>query len=279
MTKASRGIVYVATGRKFVDEVLLSAKSAKNHMPDIPVCLFTDVREIANNLPAGIDTACLLEEVTRSCRDKIRPLADSPYERTLFLDTDTYICAPLYDVFFLLDRFDMALAHAPDRCQYYLPELPECFAELNSGVIAFRKNDRTQATLARWEETFLKMLAHDISSYRDQHSLRDTLFRSDIRLFILPPEYNFRTIGPNFAGRRSKVKILHGRHADLERVAKRLNRSPDRARVFLSSPIRIFSQELSSYESLPETVMNTAFQSLPEKIRTWLSNVRHRRSA
>jgi len=280
MTTASRGIVYVATGRKFVDEALLSVRSAKKYMPDIPVCLFTDVEDVAAaSPPAGVDRVCLLQEVTQSCRDKIKPLADSPYEKTLFLDTDTYLCQAVYDLFVLLDRFDMALAQAPDRCQYRLPHLPDCFSELNSGVIAFRKNDRTQTVLARWEETFLRMLADDLGSYRDQHSLRDTLFRSDVHLFILPPEYNFRTIGPNFAGRHSKVKILHGRHADLERVAARLNRSPERARVFLASPLRIFSQDLSSYASLPEALMNAAFQSFPEKIRGWLSKMRHRRSA
>lgn len=279
MTAVARGIVYVATGRKFVEEALLSVRSAKKHMPDIPVCLFTDVEDVAAAPPAGIDRVCLLKEVTHSCRDKIRPLADAPFEKNLFLDTDTWLCSSVSDLFVLLDRFDIALSQAPDRYQYHLPGLPDCFTELNSGVIAFKKNERTQALMARWEDVFLRMLAQDAGSHRDQHSLRESLYHSDAQLFVLPPEYNFRTICANFAGRHCKVKILHGRHANLERVAERLNRHPNQARVFLTSPFRIFSQDLGAYASLTEATMNAVFQSLPKNIQSWLSQMRRRQSA
>ncbi|WP_417910084.1 hypothetical protein [Candidatus Electronema sp. PJ] len=274
----SRGIVYIATGRKFVAEALLSARSAKKQMPDLPICLFTDLQEMVVAPPAEVDSVQLLTEVSHSCRDKMKPLLDSPYEKTLFLDTDTWLCAPVEDLFRLLDRFDIALAQAPDRYQYPLPELPACFPELNSGVIAFRQNNQVKALLHRWEATFLQMLAQNADSYRDQHSLRDALYRSDVQLFILPQEYNFRTICPNFAGKHCQVKILHGRHADLERVAARLNRT-EQARVFLSSPYRIFSQELGTYESLAEATLNSVFQSLPAGLRNWLTKLRHRQNS
>ena len=271
----SRGIIYIATGRKFIEEALMSLTSVKKHMPDVPVSLFSDVEELVFSPPAGLDSVILLENVTRSCRDKIRPLANSPYDRTLFLDTDTFLCRPVYDLFEMLDRFDIALAQAPDRYQYNLPDLPDCFTELNSGVIAYRRTPTVNKLLVGWEETYNRMLGEDDDSYRDQHSLREALYQSDVQFFLLPPEYNFRTICPNFAGKHSAVKIIHGRHANLEKVATRLN-SSEGTRVFLTSPFRIFSTEMNFYQSFVETVANATFQSLPAGLRTWLSGIRKR---
>jgi hypothetical protein len=266
----SRGIIYIATGRKYVDEALSSARSVKAHMPDIQVSLFSDLDTDEMDTAGIVDSVFEIAAVDHSCRDKIRPLLTTPFDKTLFLDTDTFVCEPVYDVFDLLDRFDIALAQAPDRYQYHLPHLPDCFTEFNSGVIAFRKNRRTIDLLASWEETFFRMLDVDEGSYRDQHSLRDAIYRSDARLFVLPPEYNFRTICPNYAGKNCQVKIIHGRHADFHKVSTRLNRSND-ARVFLTTPFRFFSRDLSSYESFLKATMNACYESLPTGVQEWLT--------
>ena len=268
-----RGIIYIATGRKYVDEALISARSARKHMPDIPIAFFSDLGADEIDAADTVDSIFQLAVVDHSCRDKIRPLMATPYEKTLFLDTDTFICEPLYDVFDMLDRFDIALSQAPDRYQYHLPDLPKCFTEFNSGVIAYRKNQKTTELLAAWEDTFFKMLREDEGSYRDQHSLRDALYRSDVQLFVLPPEYNFRTICPNYAGNHCKVKIIHGRHADLEKVADRLNQS-ENARVFLTTPYRVFSSDISSYDSLIKATMNACYQSLPVRMQNWLTSLK-----
>lgn len=272
------GVIYVATGRKFVAEALVSAGSVKKHMPDLPVCLYTDLEQLVSSPPAGIDRVYLLREVKRSCQDKIKPMADSPYEKTLFLDTDTYLCEPVFDLFEMLDRFDIALAQAPDRYQYHLPDLPDCFTELNSGVIAYRKNRKVEDLLGQWQNTFNRMLGVDPASYRDQHSLRHALYHSDVNFFVLPPEYNFRTICPNFAGKRCAVKIVHGRHANMEKVSARLNNSKG-PRVFLTTPYRMLTRDIGSYESFVEATMNGVFQSLPAPVRSWFSGLRNRFSS
>ncbi len=38
-------------------------------------------------------------------------MSASPYEHTLFLDADTYICDNINELFDLLELFDLALAH------------------------------------------------------------------------------------------------------------------------------------------------------------------------
>jgi hypothetical protein len=268
----SRGVIYIATGRKFVAEALISAESVKKHMPDIPVSIFTDLIDLETSTKK-LDSVIILSEVTNSCRDKIKPLIDSPYDKTLFLDTDTYLCEPVYDLFQMLDQFDIALSQAPDRYQYDLPDIPDCFTELNSGVIAYRKNTKVNDLLQQWEATFNQMLSHDSGSYRDQHSLRDALYKSSVRLLVLPPEYNFRTICPNFAGNHSSVKIIHGRHANLEKVADRLN-STKNTRVFLANPYRLVTKDIGTYESLVKSTMNTIYENLPASFKAMLSNVR-----
>lgn len=268
-----RGIVYIATGRKYIEEAFISARSAKEHMPDILITLFSDKAGESGDFNGVFDNIITISDVDGSCRDKIRPLLDTPFEKTLFLDTDTFICSPVYDVFQMLDQFDIALAHAPDRYQYNLPELPDCFTELNSGVIAYRNNESVRELLKQWEDTFQKMLEKDDDSHRDQHSLRDALYRSSVRFLVLPPEYNFRTICPNFAGKHCAVKILHGRHADLGKVATKLNRS-QRARVFLENPYRMVTKDLTTYESFIRSTINKVFESLPSSLQKTLSSFR-----
>jgi hypothetical protein len=270
-----KGVVYIATGRKFVDEALISVRSVKKLMPELPIALFTDLRELVNAPPGGVDSVFLLTEVSKSCLDKMYPLLETPYEKTLFLDTDTYLCERVDELFAVLDRFDIAAAHPPFRVQYQIRDIPECFPEPNTEVILFRKNEAAFEVLKRWPEEYKKQLASACKPHHDQHSFRAALYYSSARFLVLPHEYNFRSIGPNFAGKGSKVKIIHGRHASFARVAARLNANQD-YRVFLNNPFRVFSHELLTYKSGFEALSDTIFQSLPEPVKKQLSTFRRR---
>ncbi len=269
----SRGVVFVATGEKFVDEALISVRSVKNQMPEISVCLFTDLNELVSSPPEGVDSVVRLTEVTKSCLDKMYPLVDTPYERTLFLDTDTYLCDRVDELFDVLDKYDIAAAHPPFRVQYQISDIPECFPEPNTGVILFRKSMAALDVLRRWPEEYKAQMASECKPHHDQHSFRAALYYSKARFLVLPHEYNFRSIGPNFAGKGSKVKIIHGRHASFEKVAARLNANLD-YRVFLTHPFRVFTHEFLTYKSTFESISDGVFQSLPESVRSVLSNMR-----
>src|SRR5882757_8776162 len=103
MGNSERGIIYVATGGRFVAEARQSALSARRHMPDLPILLYTDQPEIGGGAP--FDLVRKLEHPRHFFVDKVAPLAASPFEKTLFLDTDTFVCDPVYDLFAVLDRF------------------------------------------------------------------------------------------------------------------------------------------------------------------------------
>jgi hypothetical protein len=58
------------------------------------------------------------------------------------------------------------------------------------------------------------------------------LYHSSLRLLILPPEYNLRTILPGAIG-RGPVRVIHGRQKDMTALEKLLNSSHS-PRVFFT---------------------------------------------
>lgn len=219
------GILYVATGERFLKEACRSAARVKELMPSVPIALASDLQGpkelFDHHLP--------ITKPKFNFSDKIGPLLSTPFERTLFLDTDTWLCEPVPEMFAILDRYDVAMAHAPMRFTA-TSAVPPTFPECNSGVIAYQLNDRTHSFFALWEKLYQERLA-STGVIDDQPSQRDALWLSDVSFAALPPEYNFRFIMPSFAG-RGGVKILHGRHHDYEKITDILNRSGS-PRVFL----------------------------------------------
>jgi hypothetical protein len=220
-----KGIIYVASGRTFIEEASSSAKSVRRHMPDVPITLFTHQRVS----PPGIDDVVVderLEKGNNPKEGKIASLSRTPYDRTLFLDTDTYICGDVSELFPLLDAFEVAAAHDPARL-YYAGEshpstLPESFPELNTGVLLYKADNPSVRTLLRtWKERYGTMGGGDPE--RDQLSFREVLYESDVRMTVLSPEYNCRFNFPMYLD--GPAKILHGRHESLsyEDIAEILN--------------------------------------------------------
>lgn len=235
----STGVLYVATGDSYRHEVAESLSSLRDWHPSVPVTLVTD--QLSGI--AGV-AEIVLENPDFGFMDKIRGLAYCPYERTLFLDSDTFICGDLSELFELLDRFEFGGAHSPGRiCSgscYQIDGVPDSFAQFNSGVLLLKRTAAARDLLKRWQDLY----DQDIKFYRslpseeaavlkfpqDQPALREAMYRSDARIVTLPTEYNFRTIFPCYASR--PVKILHGRDANLREVAEQVN-SVSCKRVYL----------------------------------------------
>jgi hypothetical protein len=215
------GFLYIATGRRFVDEAAVSYASLRRHMPDVPVCCFTDEPEYAAQTFAHVER---IEHPFRNFLEKIPPLWRTPYARTVFVDTDTVFAAPVTDLFTLLERFD--LAAAPDPFWVEAPGCPPCFQHLNTGLIAYRKTERVEAFLRRWFEQFQAGLAADPKNpihWHDQVVFQRELYASDLRLYVLPGEYNLRVACPQLIRIWAKARMLHARHGDLGDLGLRLN--------------------------------------------------------
>lgn len=231
MSTSTRGIIYIVTGQKFLEEACRSAASVKRCMPDIPITILSDV-PVRSPL---FEQVVRIANPTHGPEDKIRYLAHSPYEETLYLDSDTYMTEDSREVFALLERFDLAAVHAPYRVQYRVCEVPDCFPELNSGVIAFRKSEAVRLCLDQWLQIYRSdqrksvdwLFSGGAAWYRralpNQPSFRRAVYESGLRITVLPPEYNCRIPFPGFV--HAKVKIIHGRSERFSALANELNKT------------------------------------------------------
>lgn len=132
--------------------------------------------------------------------------------RVVYLDADTYMLASVNDLFAVLGTHDIALAHAPKRrTGRRLETRAAAMPDFNSGVMAFRPA-RVKSLFCEWER-----LVKTSSYNNDQTPLAEMLYldtRFDIRLCVLPTEYNARTGWPFYV--EDVVRILHGRGKSME---------------------------------------------------------------
>lgn len=231
--KEEFGVLYVATGKRFISEATESAKSLNQVMPEVKIILWTD--EIPEHENHPFYKINLLEKPTYSFFDKIIPLCETPFQKTLFVDTDTYFLAPVNDLIPLLERFDLTYCHAPWRIcpgeNNILTEVPSSFPEPNTGVIAYRSTKEVFNTFRDWERIYDKMLKSNKMPNHDQPAFRLALWKSDLNTTVLPSEYNIRTIFPVFVGGNTDVKILHGREPTLGKAKKEINQK-DGIRIY-----------------------------------------------
>lgn len=196
----SCGYVYIASNNvggchDYIREAVYSALSLRKVDASANIVLFTDkpVQTTAFNDVHVVDMAL---------RCKQRLLLDSPFDKTVYIDTDTYINHDISDMFALLDRYDLLGCHDYARKRVFpFPEymsVPYGFSEINGGVLAYKKSDLFIEMIRLWNKYYEK--------YRrvcpwDQPSLRIAAWESGISLYMLPPEFNRRS-------RASKDKCL-----------------------------------------------------------------------
>lgn len=219
------GIVYSGAGAFYIAEAIRSAQSSLRHNA-LPHVVFASEQADGGE---GVSVV-RFEPSGNPYRDKIANMRRSPFERTIYLDSDTFVVDEIEGLIDLLDGYDMAVAFAPGYRGLDDPEVPRAFYEFNTGVLAWRSSERTDAFLRDWEETYLAWLqeeafpgARKASRGRraDQPAFRRCAWKHDVSVFALGPEYNFRLGFPAVAV--GKVRVIHGDHEDHEQLAGRLN--------------------------------------------------------
>ncbi|MDY0907447.1 hypothetical protein [Pedobacter sp. CFBP9032] len=212
--KKSKGILYVATGQRYIDEVIHSALSCKKNN-NYPIALVTDSDEYL--LPNGLFDHLIIKRASYSYRDKLL-IRYSPFEQTIFMDTDTYVCDKLDDLFRILDFREFAIHQADEGYEFQMPNLSNAMPEFNTGVIAYKLTPNVEKLIDAWETSF----ETNSNIITDQYHLRKTLYESEVKFAIFSSAYNFIVSYPNFV--IQKVKILHGRpFNDLITIADNIN--------------------------------------------------------
>lgn len=201
------GIYYIATGDHFVREAAISAQSVRDTMPDVPIAIATDVEP-----EFDFDHVIDIPDPEHGFVDQIYNLHRSPFEQTLHFDTDIYVDTDVSDLFELLKRFDIGVAHNHNREVYDPPGVPDSFPEYNTGVIAYQNDSGLRDFTRAWKENYELLVRED--NTQNQPSFRKTLYESDLRIATLPPEYNCMVRYPGHA--RNDIKIAHSRLLDID---------------------------------------------------------------
>jgi hypothetical protein len=277
------GIIYIVHGARFVDEALLSIGSVRRWMPTVPITVFTDADDPRlRQLRAAVVPTPAPAPGANPYLGKVEAMARSPYERTLFLDSDTLLVDEVNDLFGMLDRFDVAAAQEWALVSHPIPSgeepdsapLPDAFPEYNTGVLAFRRGSAVDALLSAWAERFRAQIAAGLKLH-DQSAFRQALWRSDARLLTLPALYNFRVnLQSSAQVAKGRIRVVHGRHPDLAGLAEALNGDEGRRLVVCRPSLPVFwvdpkhwrrREETRERESAPPT------NSAPLRaLRRWL---------
>ena len=205
MKTPSRGYIYVATGEGYVALAARSAKMAKAQSPGIEIDLYTD-KEC--HFPQ-FDRIHVLPDAWY--RSKIDGMIATRFDQTIYIDADTLILADISDIFDVLGRFDMAMAHDQGRNgdwaqTLWREEIPHAFPQFNSGIVAFNKSADVLSFLREW-----KTAVQETKSHQDQNILREMAWKSSSNFGVLPEEYNlmyFRVV-ERWGAPHAAPRVIH----------------------------------------------------------------------
>ena len=167
------GVIYLVAGpRSYLGELATSLRGLRREHPDLPVTVFSPY-DIPRRLEAD---HVRYQSSLHPLQQKVDVLRRSPYDETLFLDTDTTILGPFVDIFDLAADGNFALAKAyrivpadlgDQRIELEHPD------QFNTGVMCFDSSDATKAWLDAWFEA---MLARDPNDMWPGHNCDQTWF-------------------------------------------------------------------------------------------------------
>ncbi|MFZ5964209.1 hypothetical protein ACOXXX_14785 [Thalassococcus sp. BH17M4-6] len=213
------GFVFAASGQAYATLAEQACDTLRNTNPGFEVDLFTDC-----DVRPGLFSR--VHPLDRSWfRPKFEALLKSRFDRTIYLDCDLVVVADLSDVFWLLQKHDIAAAHAPVRnagfaTSCWRTEIPNSFPMINAGVMGVRNSPESRAFLSDCQTALIES-----GLPRDQIIVRELLWQSGLRLAVLPPEYNVRDERTTLmkGSRVGAPRVLHS-----SAFTKRMQ-SPDRA--------------------------------------------------
>ncbi|MEM9966114.1 MAG: hypothetical protein AAGC58_12290, partial [Asticcacaulis sp.] len=182
------GVIYAVTGEKFFKEARTSIRSIRALHPDLPITVcYSWEGALLRELLAGIAHINYLDLTTvvsqtglkmsdgmeRSRGVKINTIKYSPYDYTLFLDSDTYIKKPLNIIFDTLKEGETQIITTNEPIASYAADQYAHLGDadrpnagglislsnpsyFNSGVFAFRASVREFGVGDLWIDTFIK---------------------------------------------------------------------------------------------------------------------------
>lgn len=158
------GIITIAIGaRKYTDQARLLAKSLRRNMPEIPLAVVSDDTSLGEFFDSVIpvDTSMPIATAQKLLVDRY-----SPFERTLFLDSDCIVCRPFHQELEAITTFDFSpileRMVGPDGTDEYVRDLRLAldlvggtgFPKFNGGLYYFNRSDVAAQVFGKAREYF-----------------------------------------------------------------------------------------------------------------------------
>lgn len=213
------GYLYIAYGDEHVNEALSSVKSLKAVDVNAHVTIITDQHV------DGFDRVVKREKIRRGFSGKVDNLSNEYYERTMYVDTDTYFCEDCSGLFKLLDYFDLCAVLDPAEVDVLIPGL----TSFNTGVLLYNNGIEVTKFLKRFRDYYndhdlLRKVLKNHPAERvdtDQPLFTEALKDSNVKVYPLPDIWNARyRFNISLMGR---VKIIHGPSIDFESLREKMN--------------------------------------------------------
>lgn len=210
-------------------------------MPKVPITIYSD-RKIPGPFQVRLFKASKNKELWL---DRLDCLSQMPFSYNLYMDADMRVYDDLADMFELLDKFDIAVNHADNLLRQNCPvkDIPAAFPTLAAGVMLFRRSTKMAKFFAEWRKVLIRHI-EDFPKcvsrkppyhHNDQEALRVALWRSDLKMYILPPEWGFH----GYAGYlRDKVRIMQISYGAEGKI---VNEHANEPRVYVN--LKIFKNE------------------------------------
>ena len=244
------GVIYFVTSKSWrmfhYGMAVKSVQSLKQHMPWLETLLFTNIEKITTE---HFDRVIYTGYPEKMWVYKWECLQKSPFDYTLHLDADTYICSDFSEVFEMMKRFDLVTCLSPHYgLDEKIPGVPSCYPEPAGGFLLWRKNKET----SRWIDRTLQLLRARRRFFRaDEPTIRQSMFESDMQIGIIPWEYTCVYGVPGYL--ESKVKIMHGHAPEIEKDAEIFN-SVDGRRIYDGGLLYKLRITHGRYVELAETI-------------------------
>ena len=228
----TNGIIYSLVNR-FKDTVpnrwytmlVQSIHSLKNHM-DIPICVVTNVLKLKNDplfdhvIYVPFNECPLHKRAGKGIDYHIFKwkylMPASPFENTLHLDSDTLVLDSFYEVFDLLEHFDLVTKLSVHYLSKRFPDVPDSFPELTGGYIIWKQTSE----IKRFFEVILDLVTRR-SGGTDEPFIRKALYHSHVRYSIIQNDYCVNYGHPQYLF--GKAKIIHGQSPYITEDAKIIN--------------------------------------------------------
>lgn len=207
----NRGVIYCATNQIiFLEASLISAIVFRHLNPEILVTIVCDDSTYQDLdlehlgitlLQAPIDSdpnTAANSFISRNLKTRLAKI--TPYQETLYIDSDMLPLKPIDPIWAYLSGADFAMAvdrlptiaqcdHiAPVERDYTMELLPGDTIQFNSGLMLWRNNTETQTLFEQWQQEWQCFQKHD------QLAMVRALATTQLQVAQLPVNYNISPI-------------------------------------------------------------------------------------